>query len=162
MQQGCILGCGAVMFGIPMADGCGGYLVNINTDNPRALVEIESLLEADLTRNRVRPEPPPVAEMPAAVFSSVAGRYYPTSTRFALAKWQQGSLASVYIEADAEQLTVTRRGSRTVLYPVGPTLFRRAGDPVATVTLFSRHGRTYMQGELGNFERVTADAETHR
>jgi len=143
-----------------LADGSGGYVVNINTDNPSALRQIERLLEAFLTADTPAPDSPAAAALSAAQIDAISGRYYPSAVRFGVDIWQQGKLPHIEVQASSGKVSVKRDGRTTMLYPVSATLFRRAQDPVATVTIFPHRGHTYLQGELGNYQRVEADAET--
>lgn len=143
-----------------LADGSGGYVVNINTDNPSALRQIERLLEAFLTADTPAPDSPAAAALSAAQIDAISGRYYPSAVRFGVDIWQQGKLPHIEVQASTGKVSVKRDGRTTMLYPVSATLFRRAQDPVATVTIFPHRGHVYLQGELGNYQRVEADAET--
>lgn len=142
-----------------LPDG-GGYVANINTDNPRALRQIEHELETYLTQRLPTPEAPPTASLSSAEIAAISGSYYPSAVRFGVTQWQQGNAAVIQLHATSRVVSVERRGQTTLLYPVGPGLFRRATDPVATVTIFAEQGTMHIQGELGNHQQVAADTET--
>ncbi len=134
--------------------GGGGYVANINVDNPSALRHIERELELFLTQRLATPQPTPAVTLSAAQADTITGHYYPSGVRFGVEKWQQGAAQKIELQATEQQVAVRRRGSTTILYPIAPTLFRRAEDPVATVTIFAAQGTMYMQGELGNYKRL--------
>lgn len=131
-----------------------GYVVNINTDNPDALRQIERLLETYLTAGLATPTPPAVAAMEATGLAGLAGTYYPASTRFGYAAWQAGELQSISIIAHSDHLEFSNGKRITRLYVAGKNKFRRSKDPEATVFFATTDSHTLMQGELGNFART--------
>jgi CubicO group peptidase (beta-lactamase class C family) len=128
-----------------------GYVANINTDNPRALREIERLLESSLTTNLPAAETTPRSPASDLELFSLTGNYYPASTRFGIERWQQGELASGHITVQDGDLMFTREDRQTRLIPLGDNQFRRPTDPVATVVFAKHNSHIFLQGELGNF-----------
>ncbi len=136
-----------------------GYVVVINSDNPSALRKMESAIEHALTSKLPRPTPPPQAKAGNPWLSSVTGRYYPSSTRFALTRWQQGQLQAADLVLEDGKLTWRRGRRRSQIIPLNNGLARRPKDPQATLVFaVTAEDHTYLQGELGNFVR-THDAE---
>jgi hypothetical protein len=50
-------------------------------------------------------------------------------------------------------LTRTSNGNRTLI-PVDTHLFRRDGQPVATIAIAAQGGELYLQAEFGNYRRT--------
>ena len=141
-----------------LPDAGRAYFVVINTDNPGALRTMVRSIEAALTADLPAPVPPPAASMPLAVY---AGTYYPSSTRFGLDRWRSGEGRRLTVAVADHNGTAALRAQRTrrttTLIPVAPGLFRRPGDPVATVAFAKANsGALYLQGELGNYFRIGA------
>jgi CubicO group peptidase (beta-lactamase class C family) len=131
-----------------------GYIVAINTDNPKALRELEAIIERGLTQD-LQPIAPPAPRFDPQQLQSWQGQYYPSSTRFAWSRWQQGQLPIVEVQATQSALTFTRNKRTRTLTPVSNNTFRRTGDPVATIAFVADlDGHQYIQGELGNFARI--------
>ncbi len=133
-----------------------GYIASINTDNPRALRQIEVELENYLTADMTKPSPPKPAVMDAAKLGAFVGKYYPTSTRFSIEAWLAGTLPVLEISiADNQQTLLAKTSKRTVeLFAVTQTTFRRAHEPTATVSFNKTGSQLYLQGVLGNFARL--------
>lgn len=131
-----------------------GYVVNINTDNPPALRELEGLLEAYLTRDLAVPQHPARALMEPAALQALSGRYYPSSVRFGYAAWHAGKSSIATVTLGEQGLTFARNGRTTLLRPAGDHQFVRPEDPVPTVVFFRVGSRMFIQGELGNYERL--------
>jgi CubicO group peptidase (beta-lactamase class C family) len=133
-----------------------GYVVNINSDNPRALREIEDVLEHHLVAD-LSPLPTPATKPPArSTLLKFAGTYYPSATRFGLPQWQQGKAQAGYITVDGQNLIWRYKSNEQKLIGVSTHQFRRPGDPVATVVFIEQGPALYLQGELGHFVRTNA------
>lgn len=132
-----------------------GYFVVINTDNPRALRELQRMIERFLTRDLTAAAPPPVADVPLKHY---AGTYYPSGVRFGIARWRAGESRTLRISAADHRLTVRGRRTRTLI-PIADGVFRRLDDPVATAVFVARDGRLYLQGEIGNYVRLADGCE---
>ena len=133
-----------------------GYFVVINTDNPPAFGEIRRRVERYLIAQIQDdlPPPPPLKKLKRTTLAGYQGTYYPSTTRFRLAQWQRGELPTASLTAENGTLQFRYRGRRIRLLPVSEHLFRRPGDPVASVALvFDANGALHLQGELGNFIR---------
>ncbi len=126
-----------------------GYVVLINTDNPRVLRRIERRVEQFVTRDLI----PKIAQEGNGEeeLSRWVGRYYPSSVRFGVARWRQGTLAAIDVSAKNGNLVF---GEEPELVAMGSGRFRRQSDPVATIAFFEDSGVTYLQGELGNYVRM--------
>ncbi len=131
-----------------------GYVVNINSDNPAALRQIEGAIEQFLSADLSRPDKPPAFNLSQAELNALTGEYYPSSTRFGLAAWQAGRLQKIAIVLRDGQLWFTTANQATRLFAVDRHQFRRANDPVATVAFVQVGKNLYLQGELGHYARL--------
>ncbi|MGK0223445.1 MAG: CubicO group peptidase (beta-lactamase class C family) [Limisphaerales bacterium] len=134
-----------------------GYVVLINTDNPKLLNSLEKKITVALTRDLKPPAMALAKVESSANLTQWAGTYYPSNTRFAYARWLAGSLPTREISATETGLLVTSAKRQVHLYALGRNLFRRKGDPIATVAFAKTPQGTVMQGELGNFVRIDVD-----
>ncbi|MCZ6640438.1 MAG: serine hydrolase [Gammaproteobacteria bacterium] len=134
-----------------------GYLLVINTDNPRLLRSLQRRIESELTRDLDKPVPHPAVVVASERLASYTGTYYPAAARFGVARWQSGKLTTVEISAKAEHLLYTRGRRQVTLIPIGAGRFRRQNDPVTTVVFVrDADGALFIQGELGNFAKIDA------
>ena len=129
-----------------------GYIVLINTDNPQLLRRIEQKLEKALVSDLKKPTP--VLPDYSVDIAQWAGEYYPSSVRFGIERWQAGDGRRVAIEVSDKNLQLRSQSRTTRLIPVGPGVFRRENDPIATVRFIRRGDVVYLQGELGNFFKL--------
>lgn len=130
-----------------------GYLIVINTDDPRLLGRlrrtIEDALVADLP-------PHPSLAAAEADLDRYAGSYYPASARFGLDRWQRGEALHASIRAATDHLEFRRGAKRARLLPAGAGRFVRPNDPAVTVVfVHDAAGHLHMQGELGNFVHLS-------
>ncbi len=138
-----------------------GYLVVVNVDNPRLLSRLSDRLEQALATPRPLP---PLGTMPKA--ESIAGRYYPSGTRFEQQRWRSGQARPAIVKRTETHLLFERNGRQTRLLPLasskqpGTWLFRQRSEPVASVLVTQAQPPgftapiTLLQGELGNYVRV--------
>lgn len=132
-----------------------GYLLVINTDNPRLLGRMRRVAEDALTRNLPARQPARI-DPGSDALESLTGRYYPASVRFYRDDWQDGRRQAAEVRRAGSTLLLERDGQTTTLYPVGGGQFFREGDPEPTI-IFVRgtDGVLYLQGEAGNFARTS-------
>lgn len=133
-----------------------GYLLVLNVDNARLLTRMRRLLEDALTADL--PSRSPAAQIPVTdvELDAFTGEYYPTSVRFQQDGWQSGELETVHVRRLGELLVFERSGATTRLYPAGQGRFFRDGDPAISVVFVRDDGASlYLQGELGNFARIS-------
>ncbi|MDH3643295.1 MAG: beta-lactamase family protein [Gammaproteobacteria bacterium] len=137
-----------------------GYLVVINTDNPRLLRRLQKTIEQALSADLEPPTPAPAVALSPALLASYAGPYYPASVRFDFERWTSGHATRAHVEVVEQGLVFFRpeRSKRRVrLIPLGDGRFRRPTDPVATVVFAAdASGSLYLQGELGNFVNLNS------
>ncbi|MEM9623307.1 MAG: serine hydrolase domain-containing protein [Pseudomonadota bacterium] len=136
-----------------------GYVININTDNPAALRRVERLVETYLSRTAAPPAKPAPIVVSQATLASLVGTYYPTGSRFGLARWRQGLAAAAEVSLNEAGFLEFRRGERqTPLLPIKQSTttlqLRRQNDPEATVIFLQAAGQVLLQGELGNYVQL--------
>jgi CubicO group peptidase (beta-lactamase class C family) len=133
-----------------------GYLVVINADNPGLLGRMRRILEDTLLADLAGAPEPPRATPAAGALNAFTGDYYPASARFGTGDWRDGRRDTVRVSRSDAFLVVTRAGRATRLYPAGGGRFYRQGDPAVTVVFVrDAQGSLYLQGELGNFARIS-------
>lgn len=140
-------------FGL-LPDSGRGYLVAINTDDPRLMGRLRRRLERALTTDLAPPAPPPAAAVAEDVLDGYTGLYYPSATRFDIDGWQSGTAPHARVAVRDGALVFERNGRTTRLLPIDSRRFRRRDDPAATVVFVEQEGSLYLQGELGNYTRV--------
>ncbi len=142
-------------YGLLRAHG-RGYLLVINTDNPKLLGRLTRRLEAFLVDDlSAHPVPDPAADD----LGALTGIFYPASARFGHDAWRRGDAETALLQTDGGRLLFSRGARSESLIPTGDGRFRRSGDPAVTV-IFRRDpaGHLFLQGELGNFVRISPGA----
>ncbi len=139
-----------------------GYFVVINTDNPKALGELRTLIENALTQG-LEGKLSKTTILAAAIAEQYTGTYYPSTTRFGVQQWLAGEKEHAQLRLQNGALVFLHRGRRTKLIPTGKHLFRRADDPIASIAIIKGHDdKLYLQGELGEFVRTNGVAGQDR
>ncbi|MEZ5557295.1 MAG: serine hydrolase domain-containing protein [Pseudomonadales bacterium] len=131
-----------------------GYLLGINSDNPPLLRRLQRRVETALAADLAAPTQPPELRLDPAALTRLAGEWYPSATRFDVARWRSGEAQRGILTVRDGHLLWQRGTHSQQLMAVADNLFRRAGDPLATIAFVRRDGVLYLQGELGNFVRV--------
>ncbi len=132
-----------------------GYFVVINVFRHAPLRELRALLEQHLIDGQSPPPAVAAARMPTATLKALAGTYREATQRFSGAKPD-----TLQITAKNGRLYTRYPGRKArALIPVDQHRFRRAEEPVASAA-FSRDadGNTILQGDMGNYVRVTPAA----
>lgn len=123
-----------------------GYFVIINAFNSRAMKTIRNIIEDHLTEGKRALQPPLVHEMNQLEMSNIVGRYPEVTYRF-----RHRPPLEVFEE---QGLLYTRQGTRKArLIPVSSTLYRRLGEPTATIVISQENDQTYFQSDGGNFRK---------
>lgn len=131
-----------------------GYVVVINTDNPKLLRRLVTHLETHLAKGATRLSPTPPVSIPMSELRALEGTYYPSAARFGIEQWQSGNRRQVTVVFDGSHLVVKTGPSQDTLVALGGGRFRRDNDPLASVVFFTYANALYLQGELGNYVRV--------
>ncbi|MCZ6617213.1 MAG: serine hydrolase [Gammaproteobacteria bacterium] len=140
-----------------LPDNGRGYLIVINTDNPRLLRSLQRRIESRLIADLEKPVPLPAVGVAAEKLGSYTGTYYPAAARFGVSRWRAGELTSAQISLQDGELLFSRGSRQVPLITLGDGRFRRPGDPVTTVVFVrDANGSLFIQGELGNFAKIDA------
>ncbi len=129
------------------------YFVIITADQPATLERMRGVIEAHLVRDLDAPVPPPAIDPGTQALDRLAGTYYPTVTRFRADDWAAGGLERATVTRQGSQLYFQRGNRVQRLIAVAPALFRRPGDPEATIAFVESGGQLHLQGELGAWRR---------
>lgn len=132
-----------------------GYFLTINAFKHDALDAMRSRVQDHLTQALPRPQPSPEEADAGTLGSPLTGTYVSVTRRF---EWQSPET----MEADRLQLvlqggtlyTLSASG-RHALIPVDAHLFRRAGQPLATIAVSGQDGQMYLQADFGNYRRIS-------
>ena len=142
-------------YGLMLEQG-RGYLLVINQDDPRTLGSMVRLVEEALIDDLPAPTSLSPVPVTGAQLDALSGDYYPANARFDPGDWQSGNRATVPVRRSGQTLLVERSGRTIRLYPAGGGRFFRKNDPAVTA-VFVRDdaGSLHLQGELGNFVRIS-------
>ena len=132
-----------------------GYFLTINAFNHDALHAMRARVQDFLTHALSAPGPPPSSIDPESL-RPLTGTYVAVTRRFQ-------SQAPARLDADQLQVVLedgalyTRSpNGRRRLIPVDAHLFRREGQPLATIAIAAQDGERYLQADFGNYRRTGA------
>lgn len=132
-----------------------GYFLTINAFNYDALGAMRGRVQDYLTRDLSTSMPEPAVLEPDQLIA-FTGTYEAVTRRFA---WEHagnsGEDRLQIVFEDGALYTKTERG-RLQLVPVDRHLFRREGEPLATIAIVEQDGEYYLQAEFGNYRRTKA------
>jgi hypothetical protein len=138
-----------------------GYVLVINSRSPAAMQRLAARVQDYLIGSATPPEPP-AARLEVHSLRRLAGRYQSLTGR----SGGTDSLASdvPLVVQEREGRLYSRLGSdpERELLAVSPFLFRRAGEPVATIAFVEHGSDVYLQGPFGSFLRSDAGESAHR
>lgn len=130
-----------------------GYFLTINAFKHGALDAMKARVQDHLAHDLSPPRAPASRTDPESL-PALTGTYRKVTRRFA---WQDPA----GLDADRLQVVLedgalcTRSASgRRLLIPVEAQLFRRQGQPLATIAIAVQDGERYLQAEFGNYRRV--------
>ncbi len=127
-----------------------GYAIAINTDNPIALRNLESILEQHIVHSVRSLTTAPLTSQP--LVWKPDGEYYPVGTRFNLAAWRECAMPRVSITSSSRGLVLNRGARATRLKHVGGNRFAAERDPAVTAVITTdTAGSVYLLGEYGNY-----------
>ena len=131
-----------------------GYFLTINAFRHDALRAMTARLRDHLTRGMSPPLQPARSPIDADSLSPLTGTYVAVTRRF---EWQDAdSLDEDRLQVVLEDGALYTRssGGRRLLIPVDTQLFRRPGQPLATIAIAPQDGECYLQAEFGNYRRL--------
>jgi hypothetical protein len=114
---------------------------------------MQTRVQEHLTRGLAAPRPA-ASNIAPDTLGQLTGTYVAVTRRF---DWQDPA------DLEQDRLQVVLEGGalythsatgRRLLIPVGEQLFRREGQPLATIAIAAQDGELYLQGEFGNYRRV--------
>ena len=130
-----------------------GYFLTINACRQDALDAMQTRVQDYLTHTLPAPQAP-VANIDPAALRPLTGRYVAVTHRF---QWQTPSRADTdYLQVELQDGALYTRSAygRRLLIPVTAHLFRRKGQPLATIAIAAQDGELYLQADFGNYRRV--------
>ena len=135
-----------------------GYFLTINAFKQEALRAMRTRVQEYLT-HALSALRPPASDIDPETLGALTGTYTAVTHRF---HWQAST------QPDADWLQVELQGGalytrsaygRRLLIPVTANLFRREGQPLATIAIAAQDGELYLQADFGNYRRVGAGRE---
>jgi len=123
-----------------------GYFLLINAYQASTLRAMGNAVLDFLVAGHAPAVVAPVAR-PRSDLAALTGPYHSVTSRFA----QPARELEVILEGD--HLVLVRGDRRQRLHPVGPGLFRRDFEAVATTAFIALDGALYLQGPFGNYLR---------
>jgi len=130
-----------------------GYFLTINAFNHDALHAMQTRVQDYLTRALSAPQLPPVDNDPETL-RPLTGTYVAVTRRF---QWQELARLDVdrlQVVLDGGSLYTRTSIGRRRLIPVNAQLFRREGQPLATIVIAVEDGNRYLQTDFGNYVRI--------
>jgi len=133
-----------------------GYFVVMNAFNQDAIDAIRNRIESFIVAGH-QPTPTKTVLVPAITLKELTGTYQAVTHRFHWDQPERVARDRIEVLLIGDTLyTRTPGGKRRQLIPVTARLFRRSGDPVATIAFIENDGDLYLQGDFGNYRRRQA------
>ena len=130
-----------------------GYFLTINAFKQTALNEMRDRVQDYLTRGASAPTPAP-ADVDFDTLRALTGTYVAVTRRFHWQSPEQLDTDRVQIVLEGSDLYTRSDSGRRQLIPVDERLFRRPGQPLATIAIAEQNGELYLQAEFGNYRRM--------
>jgi CubicO group peptidase (beta-lactamase class C family) len=130
-----------------------GYFLTINAFNHDALRAMRARVQDHLTHALPAPQAP-LSSIDPESLRPLTGTYVAVTRRF---QWQgparpDADRLQVVLE-DGALYTRTAKGRRRLI-PVTAQLFRREGQPLATIAIAVQDGERYLQADFGNYRQT--------
>jgi len=135
-------------------EAAAGYFLTINAFKHDALHAMRARVQ-DYFTHALSAQPPPLAGIDHDTLRQLTGVYMAVTHRFqrqAPDRLDQDRL-QVVLE-DGALYTLSSNGRRRLLIPFSEHLFRRKGQPLATIVIAAQDGDLYLQADSGNYRRV--------
>jgi CubicO group peptidase (beta-lactamase class C family) len=137
-----------------------GYFLVINAFKKQALRAMRRSVQDYIVAGAHPPKPPPRASVAADRLAALTGRYRAVTWRFPWTDAERIEEDEVRVGLRDGTLYLEPRDARAeALVPVTPRHFRQADEPVATLAFIEHEGGLYLQGDLGNYRRVSPDVK---
>lgn len=130
-----------------------GYFLTINAFNHDALRAMRERVQDFLTHTLPAPQAPATSLDPESL-RPLTGTYVAVTRRF---QWQDPARQDAdrlqIVLEDGALYTRTAKGRRRLI-PVTAQLFRREGQPLATIAIAVQDGERYLQADFGNYRQT--------
>ena len=129
-----------------------GYFIVINSYQPDTLKELRNIIQ-DFITDDIPPTRPAVITMNEDDTKLLLGGYQEVTKRFV----SEAPPRTLRISTDGTGNYFTRvgEGAAKQLLPVTHRFFRRPWQSTATIALIQHDGQIYLQGDFGNFIKLT-------
>lgn len=125
------------------------FFVVITMFDHKPLREMRQVLETWLVKDLPKIEPPRRYRLSAEQKNMLEGDYKRASVRFPQAGWERQTLT--VSQRDGRLGYQQGKGRWRELIPVSGKLFRRRGEPEATISIVNEKGKWYFQGVADNW-----------
>ena len=135
-----------------------GYFLTINAFKHRAMRAMKARVQDHLT-HALAPPRPPLPGVDPGTLEPITGSYVKISRRFDQedAAGRDKDRLRIVLE-DGALYTHSAKGRRRLI-PVSAHLFRREGQPLATIAIAAQDGDLYLQAGFGNYQRAVSDLD---
>jgi len=130
-----------------------GYFLVINAFKHGALRAMKQSVQDYLTQG-LSPPRPPAADVAIELLRPLTGTYVAVTRRFAWLDPLGMEQDRLRVVLEDGSLYTRRSGGRRLLIPVSARLFRREGQPLATIAFAAHQGELYLQADFGNYRKV--------
>lgn len=131
-----------------------GYFLVINAYNNRAMRKIERIVESWLIRGIKKRSFPAAYKLSAEKRKEIVGEYVAITNRFSWVGASDRRKLKIF-EKNNNLFTQFEAEEARQLVPVNEKHFRRAGQPIATISITNNlDGIPILQGDLGNFRNT--------
>jgi len=130
-----------------------GYFLTINAFKHGALRAMTARVRDHLTHGVAAPRPP-TSRIDPETLGPLTGTYVAVTRRF---EWQDADRLDedrLQVVLEDGALYTHSSNGRRLLIPANTHLFRRHGQPLATIAIADQDGDLYLQAEFGNYRRV--------
>jgi hypothetical protein len=129
------------------------YFIMINAFQQHTLKTIQNLVESYIIKDSPKPNYPKRLKLMTELLKSYVGKYQQITQRFGSLSSSRSNL-EIYIE-DNQLYLKTKGNSSRVLLAVDQQNFRFSNESVATIAFVNYENELYLQGDFGNFKRIT-------
>ncbi|MFT7689223.1 MAG: hypothetical protein ACI9FB_004591 [Candidatus Azotimanducaceae bacterium] len=123
-----------------------GYFLLINAFNHKAQNQMRNRIEATLVSGMKAKPQLPYHKLTSSRAEQILGKYQSATSRFS-----RKENPSLTVISENDLLYTLYKNQKRQLIPVNEFHFRRRGEPVATIALIDKDGKTILQGDIGNF-----------
>ena len=129
-----------------------GYYLVINSYQPATLKTLRNIIQDFIARD-INPTRPAIIKLDESDTKLLLGEYKEVTSRF-VSKAPPKRL-KISIDATGKYVTRIGDGAAKQLLPVTQRFFRRPWQSAATIALVRFDGKIYLQGDFGNFVKLS-------